>query len=155
MTIDEIIGFLDSLDGVLALRPGPGDGSPEIAWGDVFFYYAPDGQVPAKTQPFATIVTKDYPGDEPSGLDRPGAFRLNISAGTEAFTEWTGRTPREANVDLTSSAADTVIAHPVYAPLGWLAVIDPGPRTAQPIRDLLRIAHERARGRARRHSGSH
>src|SRR5690606_14238046 len=81
MTIDEIIGYLTTLDGVLPLRPGPGDGSPEIAWGDTFFYYAPDGEVPARTQPFATIVTKNYPGDERSQLDRPGNFRLNISAG--------------------------------------------------------------------------
>jgi hypothetical protein len=84
MTIDEITELLDGLDGVLTLTPGPGDGSPEISWGDLFFYYAPDGVVP-KTQPFATIVTKDYPGDEQSRLDRPDTFRLNIAAGNEAF----------------------------------------------------------------------
>ncbi len=60
MSIDEIIAFVDAMEGVLILKPQPGDGSPEISWGDVFFYYAPDGVVP-KSQPFATIVTKDYP----------------------------------------------------------------------------------------------
>ncbi|MFD9290980.1 hypothetical protein ACFWBV_22340 [Streptomyces sp. NPDC060030] len=33
MTIDEIIGFMQGLDGVLAVTPAPGDGSPEISWG--------------------------------------------------------------------------------------------------------------------------
>lgn len=63
MTIDEIISFVGGLDGVLTVRPAPGDGTPEISWGDTFFFYAPDGAVPATTQPFATVVTKNYPGD--------------------------------------------------------------------------------------------
>lgn len=151
MTFDEIIGYIATLDGVLTLRPGPGDGSPETAWGDVFFYYAPDGEVPARTQPFATIVTKNYPGDDRSQLDRPGSFRLNINAGPEAFRTWTGRTPRDANsVEDDPSARDTVIAHPVYGTAGWLAVVDPGPCTAGAARELLGIAHGRARSRAER-----
>lgn len=151
MTIDEITEFLGTLDGVLIQQPGPGDGTPEIAWGDRFFYYAPDGGIPANTQPFTTIVTKNYPGDERSRLDRSGTFRVNIHAGTELFTTWTGRAPRDpepANTD--PSVTDTVIAHPVYGKLGWLAVVAPGPRTAEPLRELLRVAHDRARSRAQR-----
>ncbi|BAW07109.1 hypothetical protein KP696_34180 [Nocardia seriolae] len=78
MEIDEITEFIETLGGVLTLTPGPDSGFPEIAWGDKFFYYAPDGQVPTRTQPFATIVTKDYPDDTTSNLNRPGAFRLNL-----------------------------------------------------------------------------
>ncbi|WP_280420440.1 DUF6194 family protein [Nocardia carnea] len=149
MIIDEITGYLTALGGVLTLRPAPGDGSPELAWGDTFFYYAPDGEVPARTQPFATIVTKDYPDDDRSRLDRPGSFRLNIAAGPEAFREWTGHHPRDAkSVDDDPSARDTVIAHPVYGSAGWLAIVEPGPRTTQAARDLLRIAYDRARSRA-------
>lgn len=149
MTIDEIIGYLTAFDGVLVLRPGPGDGSPEIAWGDAFFYYAPNGEVPARTQPFATLVTKNYPGDERSQLDRPGTFRLNISTGPETFREWTGHAPRDTkSVASDPSARDTVLAHPVYGTGSWLAVVDPGPRTEQAVRDLLRIAYDRARAHA-------
>lgn len=72
-----------SLGGVLTLRQ-PGDESPEIVWDDVFFYYGPDGQVP-NGQPFATVVTKDYPAEPPWRLDRPGAFRLNIAVGKDAL----------------------------------------------------------------------
>ena len=98
MTIDEIQDFVEGLGGVLTLKPGPGDGSPEISWGDLFFYYAPDGVVP-RTQPFATVVTKDYPGDEGSRLNRPEAFRLNVAAGKQAFVQHTGHEPREPTPD--------------------------------------------------------
>jgi len=83
-----------ALGGVLTLRPQRGDGTPEISWGDVFFYYAPDGQLP-KTQRFATIVTKDYPDEPGSGLDRADAYRLNIFAGAAEFRAVTGRGPCE------------------------------------------------------------
>lgn len=152
MSIDEITEFLGRLEGVLVLRPRPGDGSPEISWGDLFFYYAPDGVVPKAGQPFATIVTKDYPDDAGSRLSRPGTFRLNVAAGREAFLSWAGREPAAGEADL--SAADVVIAHPVYGSLGWLAVVNPGARTGAAARELLLAAHELARSRYRRRAGS-
>lgn len=141
---------------MLAFRPGPGDGSPEISWGDTFFYYSPGGEVPTATQPFATTVTKDYPGhDERSQLDRPGVFRLNIAAGKEAFASWTGRQPREADTSESDlSVADTLVAHPVYGTLGWLAVVNPGPRTEPAVRELLSAAHRLARSRYERREAS-
>src|SRR3712207_7250569 len=112
----------------MTLAPRPGDGSPEISWGDLFFYYAPDGVIP-RGQPFATIVTKDYPDDRGSRLDRPGAFRRNISAGREEFLRWTGREPGEsATNDIDLSTSDVVIPHPVYGDPGWLAIVNPGPQ---------------------------
>ncbi len=81
--MDEIVGRVSGWEGVLTLRPGPGDGSPEISWGDVFFYVAPDGEVP-NGQPFATVVTKDQPGEPSAGLDRPGAFRSSVRAARAA-----------------------------------------------------------------------
>ncbi|MGY1673689.1 DUF6194 family protein [Geodermatophilus sp. SYSU D00710] len=146
-SIDDVVGLVEGLGGVLTLRPGPGDGSPEIAWGDLFFYYAPDGVVP-RTQPFATVVTKDYPGEPASGLDRPGAFRLDIAAGAAEYSRWTGRAPGEPAPDgVDPAATDTVLAHPVYGRLGWLTVMDPGPRTAGAVQELLRSAHAAARQR--------
>ena len=151
MTIDEITECLEALGGVLTMKPGPGDGSPELAWGDAFFYYAPDGVTPKNTQPFATIVTKDYPGDESSRLNRPDTFRVNVFAGKEAFVRWTGRAPRDpATGDVDPSVADVVVAHPVYGELGWLAVVNPGPRTEETVRELLRTAHHLARARNER-----
>ncbi len=152
--MDEIIDFVDGLDGVVTIRPAPGDGSPDISWGDTFFSYAPDGVVPATTQPFATIVTKNYPGDAASRLDRPGTFRVNVAAGKEAFTRWTGHAPREpATAETDFGATDTVLAHPVYGTVGWLAVVNPGPRTEAALRELLHEAHRLARTRYERRAG--
>ncbi|SHF62966.1 DUF6194 family protein [Geodermatophilus nigrescens] len=156
MSIDEILAAVTPLDGVLVLRPGPGDGSPEEAEGDVFLYVAPDGVVP-RTQPFATVVTKDVPGDRSSRLDRsPDTFRVNVAAGTAGFTALVGRGPREepAAGEPAPDAVDTVLAHPVYGSLGWVSVVDPGPRTEATVRDLLRDAHARALARAARRAGS-
>ncbi|MFI1522950.1 DUF6194 family protein [Kitasatospora cineracea] len=164
MTMDEIIDFTAGLDGVLTLRPAPGDGTPEISWGDAFFYYAPDGTLPKTGQPFATVVTKDYPGDTTSRLDRPGAYRVNIAAGKEELAHRTGHTPAPGADDTAGAAGaagadgaddsddsdDTVIAHPVYAAAGWLAVVNPAGRTAEDVRQLLRAAHRLARARYER-----
>ena len=157
MTMEKIITFVDGLDGVLTQRAQSGDGSPEIAWGDTFFYYAPDGVVPSATQPFATIVTKNYPGDEASRLERPDVFRVNMAAGKEEFITHVGRAPRDAVPDVDANtpgpdALDAVIAHPVYGSLGWLAVNSPGPATTSEVRRLLEQAHDLARARyLRRH----
>jgi Family of unknown function (DUF6194) len=137
MGIDEIIDQVEALGGVLTVKPQSGDGSPEIAWGDVFFYYAPDGIVP-KGQPFATIVTKNYPDDEASRLDRPDTFRLNIAASKEDFGTW-------AAPDADPATADVLFPHPVYGSMSWLSVVNPGPGTAGPVADLLAAAHGRAR----------
>ncbi|KJS62341.1 DUF6194 family protein [Streptomyces rubellomurinus] len=155
MTMDEIISFVGGFDGVLTMRPAPGDGTPEISWGDTFFYYAPDGTIATTAQPFATVVTKDYPGDEASHLDRPDTFRVNVAAGKEAFIRWTGHAPREdASAEVDPSATDTLMVHPVYGTAGWLAVVNPAGRTEAATRELLRAAHHLARARYERRAQS-
>jgi hypothetical protein len=154
-TMDEIIRMVESLDGVRTQRAQRGDGSPEIAWGDTFFFYAPDAEVPHAAQPFATIVTKDYPGDASSRLDRPGVFRVNMAAGKEAFVLHTGRDPHDIETQPNPEAPapdalDAVIAHPVYGSLGWLSVVSPGPRTDEVTRKLLEGAYELAKARYQR-----
>lgn len=152
MDIDAVIAHLESLGDVVVQRPGPGDGTPEVAWGDVFAHYSPDGSIPA-AQPFATVVTKDYPGEPSSGLDRPGAFRVNVHAGTAEFERRTGHAPGDdGGGGPAPTTADVVMAHPVYGAYGWLAVVDPGPATEDDVRDLLTGAHAMARARHERRS---
>ncbi len=115
--------------------------------GDVFFYFAPDGQLP-KTQLFAAIVTKDYSDEPGAGLDRAGAFRLNISVrGSRVPSRhW----PRPARADPTrarpqrpmSSSHTLVCGH-----LAWAAVINPTERTSTKALELLDSAHRAARAR--------
>ena len=54
---------------MLELAPEAGSDHPEISWGDYFFYYAPDGKIPRNRQPYATIITKNYPDDIQSRLE--------------------------------------------------------------------------------------
>ncbi len=146
MTIADIVTLVSDWDGVLAVTPGPGDDAPEVAWGDTFFFYAPDGEMPKATQPFATIVTKNYPDDELSRLNREGIFRVNMHPSRASFTTWSAKSGDDP------SALDQFFAHPVYGQLGWLAVVNPGSQTAESTAELLREAYELARARYdRRH----
>lgn len=153
MDMDGILDHAATLDAVLVQRPQPGDGTPEISWGDAFIYYAPDGVIPA-AQPFATIVTKDYPDEPGSGLDEAGAFRLNIAASTAIFERVIGSSPRaEAGSDHDTRARDTWFPHPVYGGAGWLSVVNPDVLAPDAL-DLLAAAHAAARDRHRRRTAT-
>ena len=149
MSMNQIVETVRTFDGILELAPRPESEFPEIAWGDHFFYYAPDRQVPRNYQPFATIVTKDYPGEPSSNLDPDGRYRVNIDVGRAEFTELIGETPREFN-SLESgsydfSAADVFLPHPAYGARGWIAVVNPSHGTMPTLNELLRAAYERQR----------
>lgn len=146
----QIIAAVSGLHGALVVAPGPGSDAPELAWGDAFFYYAPDGRMPERTQPYGTIVTKDYPGDTASALDRTHRWRVNIHVDRATFREVTGEDPRRLAQQRDHSEADRVMPHPVYGELGWVAVVDPGEATMRLVLELLREAHDAARRRADR-----
>lgn len=133
-TIQQICAHVESMGDVLVLRPGPGDGTPEIAWGDVFFYYAPDGLLP-NGQPFATIVTKDYPGEPSSDLGA-GVFRVNVDVGRRDQPECEDPAVR-----------DEVLPHPVYGNQGWVCVVQHDLRASDDMLDLLGDAYSAARRR--------
>ena len=143
MSMEQIIATVRGFDGALVVVPQPGGDSPEIAWGDAFFYYAPDGRMPRTTQPYGTIVTKNYPDDTASDLDCPGRWRVNVHVGRRALPELVGE-----QEDL--AATDVLLPHPVYGALGWICVVNPGVRTTETVVRLLREAHEAARAREAR-----
>src|SRR5262245_26780680 len=95
MTQEQIIAFVTGLPGTVAVTADEANGAPEVAWGDSFFFYDPDGDTPAnRRMPFATIVTKDYAGfDTESNLNRSGVFRLNVAIGRAAFGKLIGYPP--------------------------------------------------------------
>ncbi len=153
MMHDEVVAMVTALPGVVVQTPGPGSEAPEIAWGDSFFFYDPDevgGD--ARMFPFATIVTKDYPGfDESSRLDRPNVFRLNVNVGRKRFTQLFGFAPSAADEHhdaFDPAAVDVLVPHPVYGRQAWVSVVCPGPATRDAVRELVAHAHDRA---ARRH----
>jgi hypothetical protein len=146
-----ILETVRAFDGVLELAPQEGTEFPPIAWGDHFFYYSPTGTVPQNTQPYATIVTKNYPDDTLSNLDVGGRWRLNIHVGAEVLASLAGESSAES-VSRDFSEADVFIPHPVYGSLGWVAVVNPGDRTMATALALLRTAHDDERRRVERRS---
>ncbi len=145
--MSEIVDIVSGLDGVLVVIPGGGSGLPELAWGDAFFYYAPDGVMPERTQPYGTIVTKNYPDDAESRLDGPDRFRVNINVGRD-------RAPQIVDESANPADPDVFVAHPLYGAAGWVSVVNPAESTSEQAISLLRDAHEAARARASRRSGS-
>ncbi|WP_181033573.1 DUF6194 family protein [Arthrobacter sp. SX1312] len=146
--MDQLLKRIRSFDGVLELAPSEGSEFPEIAWGDYFFYYAPDGQVLARQQPYATILTKNYPDEAMSNLDEPERWRLNIHVGATMFVELTGETPRSPARSWDYAATDVIVPHPVYRQQGWVSIINPSVNTSTVSIRLLRQAHEAAHHRA-------
>ncbi|HEX8693849.1 MAG TPA: DUF6194 family protein [Longimicrobium sp.] len=148
----------DTFAGVDATVASRENGAPEIAWGDTFFIYDPDGDLPPQHQfPFATIVTRDYGDfDRASNLDRPGVFRLNIGVGKDTYRSLFGPQPPPpgaagvAGTGHDFTALDVVMPHPVYAPQSWVCILNPSDATFQAeVRPLLADAYEVA---ARRHA---
>ncbi len=154
MSMDDILSTVRAFDGVLELAPTAGGDAPPLAWGDHFFYYAPDGVLPPG-QPYATAVTKDYPDDARSRLDAPGRWRVNVHVGRERFTELLGHDPRAVPDGVDHARADVLLPHPLYATLGWVAVVTPAATTLPTVLGLLREAHEQARLRWSRRTQPH
>lgn len=59
MTEDDLIEFVTSLPSVVAATANATNEAPEGLWGDSFFFYDPEGDLPADRRfPFVTIVTR-------------------------------------------------------------------------------------------------
>lgn len=149
--MERILAEIRRYDGLLELAPRPGSEHPEVSWGDHFFYFAPDGEVPTNRQPYATIVTKDYPDDARSRLGAPDRSRLNIHVGRERFTELIGRPPESVDASAIDVAeADVFLPHPLYGAYAWVAIVNPGPSTTTRALEVLREAHLADRRRVER-----
>jgi hypothetical protein len=143
MTEDEIRTYIDTAyPGVQITIALKENGAPEIAWGDTFFFYDPERRLAANRKfPFATIVTKDYPGfDETSNLSRTGVFRLNIGIGRETFQRLFGAGDREND----AAALDKLFPHPTYGKMHWVSILNPRSETFETLKPLLKEAYELA-----------
>ncbi|MFS0910954.1 DUF6194 family protein [Microbacterium sp. 179-I 3D2 NHS] len=143
MNAHEIIETVRGFEGALVVSPQPGSSFPELSWGDAYFYHAPDGRMPERTQPYGTIITKDYPDDASSELDAPDRFRVNIHVGRE-------RADAVVTSDPDPVQTDVFRRHPLYGSAGWVCVINPSEQTTDAVLALLREAHEAARDRSAR-----
>lgn len=131
--------------------------------GDAFVFYDPDGITdPTARFPFATIITRDHDYDDASRLDRDErTFRLNCGVSRERYESFFGPAPRQAagyttiDTGFDYSLIDQVLPHPLYSPLHWVCVVNPGEETRETLNELLADAHliaqkqhERRKGRS-------
>lgn len=58
--------------------------------------------------------------------------------------------PRDLIRTRSYGTPDTVMPHPVYGPLGWISVGNPGDATFDTVTQLLHAAHAAARARYER-----
>lgn len=150
MTQNDLRHHLATNPAVRTQIAAPDDGSPEIAWGDTFFYACDASGQPAK-MPFATIVIKDYVGfDTASQLDRGGLFRLNIEVGKHKFEELFGFAPKALDAHRYAfdfTALDRLFPHPLYGAHGWASIINPADASRDAVLALLDFSLARALGR--------
>lgn len=126
--------------------------------GDTFLFYDPDGITdPASRFPFATVVTGDR-YDRASRLDRDArTYRVNLGVPRRAYEELFGPAPRQAagreviDTGVDYSATDTLLPHPFYAPMHWVAVVNPAARTRVALAALAEQAHDLAKTQYDRH----
>lgn len=155
MTMEQILAEVRSYVGVLELAPSRGSEHPAISWGDHFFYFAPDHIIPRNRQPYATIITKDYPDDTSSRLGAPERWRLNIHVGLQVFTELVGY-PAEsiAKSVVDFSKTDVFLPHPLYGTHGWVSIVNPGASTTARALEALHQAHLADQRRVERRGGA-
>jgi uncharacterized protein DUF6194 len=158
VTETEIISYVSGLSGVVTLTASEEGGAPAAAWGDTFFFYDPEGNLPENQRlPFATVVIHDYAGwDTESNLDRDGIFRVNVAIGRSGFERLLGYPPatqsaHHAKFDY--AATDVLLPHPLYASQGWVSILNPGDQTSGQLPDLLAEAHRLAASRHARRRG--
>ena len=130
----------DTFSGVDVQVASQEQGAPELAWGDTFFIYDPERNLPDTLRfPFATIVTKDYGDfDNASNLDRPSVFRLNIGVTKGTFATLFGT----ADGDYDFTALDRLLPHPVYGVNHWICVLNPSAATFESLQSFLAEAYQ-------------
>ena len=98
---------------------------------------------------FATIKEKDGENDRASHLDRPGIFRFNLGLPSKIYEAQLGpRPPRPAKGQTIEgpwdfAVADQLLPHPVYAWMGWVAVVNPSAATFTGMKPLVDAAYAR------------
>ena len=122
---------------------------PKASWGERSFFLNPDGVLPNGVY-FATIKEADGENDRASALDRPDVWRVNFGVPKSLFQDHFGAVPKrpakgEAIAgDWDFTTLDTLMPHPIYGWMGWVAVLCPSRATWDQAGPLLDAAYEKA-----------
>ncbi len=120
------------------------------AWGERSIFYNPGLMLPRGVY-FATVKEKDGENDKASHLDRAGVFRLNVGTTKPLFLERFGPPPSRPGkggvVDgpWDFTATDTLMPHPVYGWMSWVAVLNPSNETLTIMNEIIEAAFIKAK----------
>ncbi|HUR68649.1 MAG TPA: DUF6194 family protein [Candidatus Thermoplasmatota archaeon] len=112
-----------------------------------YIFYDPEHDTPHdKRHPIVTIVTSDA-HDQASALHRPGVYRLNMGVGRQRYRALFGPEPSwgkdggpvDTGHDFT--LLDTLLPHPIYAPLSWICILSPSEASWDRVKGLIAEAH--------------
>jgi hypothetical protein len=138
--IDEIIARVTARHPVLA---------EDKNWGERALFFNPERRLP-KGVYVLTFKERDGPNDSASHLDRGGLFRLNIGLTRPDYLQLFGPPPLRPAAGQTVDTGhdftlpDTVMPHPVYAWMSWIAVISPSDETLCALMPRIDAAVEQA-----------
>lgn len=116
------------------------------SWGETGIFYNPGGMLKRGVY-VLTVKEKDGANDRASQLDRRGVYRVNLGLRRETYTRLFGPAPSrppkggvvETGADYT--ALDSLIPHPVYAWMGWAAVLNPSAETFRKLSPLIQESY--------------
>ncbi|MCI9579342.1 MAG: hypothetical protein HFF98_10925 [Oscillibacter sp.] len=141
MTPEEILQYcLENLEGTVRRE----------SWGESGIFYNPGGVLKRGVY-VLTVKEKDGANDRASRLDRPGVYRVNLGLRKETYVRRFGPLPARppkggtAAVEADFAARDRLIPHPVYAWMGWAAVLNPSAETFEAMKPLIQESYEYAR----------
>lgn len=116
-------------------------------WGERGLFYNPDHSRP-KGVYLLTFKEKDGANDRASHIDRGGLYRLNLGIGKPAYQQLFGVPPKRpaagAIVDTGHdfTKLDTIMPHPVYGWMSWIAILNPSRETFDQLKPLIQIAYQ-------------
>ena len=122
---------------------------PQKTWGELSFFYNLDNKLPRGVY-FCTLKEKDGENDKASHLDRDGIFRLSFGLPVEEFITRFGPKPPRPRKGCAIQGVwnfteiDTLIPHPIYGWMGWVAVLNPSKKTFDQCKPLLQLAYNRS-----------
>ena len=109
-------------------------------WGERVFFYNPGGALSHGVY-FLSLKERDSANDVSSRLDEQGAYRVNVSLAPLRYHAMFGAPPDRASHHGPSAAAlvatDVLAPHPVYAWLGWAAIVNPTAATLERLWPIL------------------